>query len=88
MTASAGSTACCAQCRTKSDVQGQSLLGMLRRFWQGLKQLDPSTQVANGFQMGRAVAGLLAGPLPVDHRLLGTACRGVMLGHQLRPHLD
>ena len=44
----------------------------------------PVVTVADGFQMGRAVAGLLAGPLPVVHRLLGAARRGVVLGHQFR----
>ena len=61
---------------------------MLGRLWQGLEQLDPGGQVADGFQMGRAVAGLLAGPLPVAHRLLGAARRGIVLGHQLRLGLD
>ena len=72
------------QCRAEGDVQGQGLLGMLRRLWQRLEQLDPGGQVADGFHMGRAVAGLLACPLPVGHRLLGAARRGVVLGHQLR----
>ena len=30
----------------------------------------PVVQVADGFQMGRAVAGVLARPLPVANRLL------------------
>ena len=29
------------QCCAEGDVQGQGLLGMLRRLWQGLEQLDP-----------------------------------------------
>ena len=29
------------QCRAEGDVQGQGVLGMLRRLWQGLEQLDP-----------------------------------------------
>ena len=72
------------QCRAEGDVQGQGLLGMLRRLWQGLEQLDPGGEVADRFQIGRAVAGVLAGPLPVEHRLLGAARRGVVVGHQLR----
>ncbi len=48
----------------------------------------PGGEVADGFQMGRAVAGLLARSLPVGHRLLGAARRGVVLGHQLRLRLD
>ena len=71
------------QCRAEGNVQGQGLLGTLRRLWQGLEQLDPGGAVADGFQMGRAVAGLLARPLPVAHRLLVAARRGVVLGHQL-----
>ena len=72
------------QCRAEGNVQGQGLLGMLRRRWQGLEQLDPGGEVADGFQIGRAVAGLLARPQPVDHRLLGAARGGVVLGNQLR----
>ena len=72
------------QCRAEGDVQGQGLLGMRRRLWQGLEQLDPGGEVADGFQIGRAVAGVLARPLPVAHRLLGAARRGVVLGDQLR----
>ena len=71
------------ECRAKSDVQGQGLLGMLRRLWQGFEQPDPSGEVVDGFHMGRTVTGLLAGPLPVDYRLLSAARRGVVLGHQL-----
>ena len=37
--------------------------------------------------IGRAVTGLCARPLPVDHRLLGAARRGVVLGDQLRLRL-
>ena len=40
--------------------------------------------MTDGFQIGRAFAGLFARPLPVVHRLLGAACRGVVLGDQLR----
>ena len=72
------------QCRAEGDVEGHGVLGMLRRLWQGLEQLDTGGQVADGFQMGRAITGMLACPLPVDHRLLGAARRGVVLGYQLR----
>ena len=71
------------QCRAEGDVQRQGLLDTLRRPWQGREQLDPGGAVADGFHMGRAVAGVLARPLPVDHRLLGTARRRVVLGDQL-----
>ena len=76
------------QCRTEGDVQGQGLLGMRGRLWQGLEQLDARGHMADGFQIGRAVAGVLARPLPVVHRLLGAARRGVVLGDQLRLGLD
>src|SRR5215510_2263479 len=56
---------------------------MLRRRWQGLQQLDAGGQVADRFHIGRALSGLLARPLPVGNRLLGTARRGVVLSHQL-----
>ena len=64
-------------------MQGQGVLGTLGRLWEGLEQLDPGGEVADGFQIGRAVAGVLARPLPVAHRLLGAARRGVVLGEQL-----
>jgi hypothetical protein len=60
---------------------------MLRRLWQSLEQLDSGSQVVDGFQIGRAVAGLLARPLPIDQRLLSVARRRVVLGDQLRLHL-
>ena len=72
------------QCCAEGNVQGQGLLGTLRRLWQGLEQLNPRSQVADGLQIGRAVAGVFARPLPVDHRLRVAACRSVVLGHQLR----
>ena len=65
--------------------QGQYLLGRRRCLWQGREQFNPGGEVADGFQMGRAVAGvLLAGPLPVGHRLIGAARGGVVLGPQRR----
>jgi hypothetical protein len=76
------------QCRAEGDVEGQGVLGPLRRLWQGREQFNASGQVADGFQMGRAVAGLFTRSLPVAHRLLGTARRSVMLGHQLGLSLD
>ena len=72
------------QGRAEGNVQGQGLLGTLRRLWQGLEQLDPGGEVADGFQMGRAVAGVLARPLPVGNGLLGAARLGVVLGNQFR----
>ena len=71
------------QGRAEGDVQGQGVLGMLRRLWQGLEQLDPGGEVADGFQMGRAVAGVLARPLPVGNRLLGEARLRVVMRQQL-----
>jgi hypothetical protein len=56
---------------------------MLRRRWQGREQLDPGGEVADGFQIGRAVAGVFAGLLPVGHSLLGEARLRVMLRQQL-----
>ena len=71
------------QGRAEGNVQGQGLLGMLRRLWQGLEQLDPGGQVADGFQIGRAVAGVLARPLPVGNGLLGAARLRVVMRQQL-----
>ena len=70
------------QCRAEGNVQGQGLLGMLRRLWQGLQQLNPVVQVADGFQMGRAVAGSLARLLPVANRLLDETCLRVVMRQQ------
>ena len=55
---------------------------MRRRLWQGLEQLDPGGQVADGFQIGRAVAGLLASPLPVANRLRDEPCLGIVMRQQ------
>ena len=70
------------QRRTEGNVEGQDLLELRRRLWQGLEQLNPSGEVAYGFHIGRAVAGLLACPLPVGHRLLVAARRGVVMCQQ------
>ena len=72
------------QSRAEANVESQGVLGMLRRLWQGLEQLDPGGEVADSFQVGRAVAGVLARPVPVGNRLLGAARCGVVLGEQLR----
>ena len=73
---------------TEGEVQGHGVPGPLGRLWQGFEQRDPRGQVADGFEMGRTVAGLLAGPLPVAERLLCAARGGVVLGHQFRLRLD
>jgi len=57
---------------------------MLRCLWKTLEQFDPGGAVADGFQMGRAVAGVLARQLPVVHCLLDAARGGVVLGDQFR----
>ena len=63
----------------EGNVQGQGVLGLRRRLWQGLEQLDAGgPEMADGFHMGRAISGVLARPLPVVHCLLGAARRGVM----------
>jgi hypothetical protein len=72
------------QCRAEGDAHAQGVLSMLRRLWQGLEQLDPGGEVADGCQIGRAVAGVLARPLPVGNGLLGAARRRVVLGKQFR----
>jgi hypothetical protein len=71
------------QGRTKSNVQGHGLLGTRRRLWQGLEQLDPSSHMADGFQIGRAVAGALAGPLPVGYGRLRQCRFRVVMRQQL-----
>ena len=76
------------QCRAEGEVHGQSVLGTLRRLWQGCEQRDPGGAVADGFQIGRAVAGLLAGLLPVGNGLLVATSRGVVMRQQLGLRLD
>jgi hypothetical protein len=44
--------------------------------------------MADRFEIGRAVTGLLARPLPIANRLLVTARRGVVLGDQFRLRLN
>ena len=68
----------------EANVESQGLLGTLRRLWQGREQLNTGGEVADGFLIGRTIAGLLARSLPIDHRLLGAARRSVVLGNQLR----
>jgi hypothetical protein len=43
--------------------------------------------VPHGFQIGRALQGLLAGALPVGHGLRHQACLGVVMGQQFRLRL-
>ena len=54
----------------EGDMQRQGVLGPLRRLWQGLQQRDARAHVADGFQIGRAVAGVLARALPEGNGLL------------------
>jgi hypothetical protein len=63
--------------------RGQGVLGPLGRLWQRLQQLNPGGQVVDGFQIGRAVAGLLARPLPVGNSLLSEARLRVVMRQQL-----
>jgi hypothetical protein len=44
-------------------------------------------QVRHRFQMGRALEGPLARPLPISHRLLSKARLGVVLGKEFRLHV-
>src|SRR5262249_46454626 len=67
----------------ESDVQSQGLLSMLWRRWQGREQRDSGGKMADGFQIGRAIAGLLACPLPVANGRLGEPSLGIVLGQQL-----
>jgi len=75
------------QCRAEGNVQAQGLLGMCGRLWHSLEEFNPVGHMADRFQMGRALARVLACPLPVAHRRLGAARRGVVLGDQFRLHL-
>ena len=65
-------------------MQGQGVLGTLRRLWQGLEQLDPGGEVADGFQIGRAVAGSLTCLVPVVHGLFNETCLRVVMRQQFR----
>ena len=59
------------------------MLRVLRGLWQGLEHLDAGGEVVDGFQIGRAVTGVFARPLPVVHRLLGEARLRVMMRQPL-----
>jgi len=71
------------QRRTEGNVQGQGVLETLRRLWQGREELDRGGEMADGFQMGRARAGVLTRSLPVGNGLLGEARLSVVMRHQL-----
>jgi hypothetical protein len=62
----------------------REFIGTRRRLRQSFEHLDPGGEVADGFYMGRAIAGVLARLLPVAHRLLSAACGSIVLGDQLR----
>ena len=64
-------------------MQGQGVLCMLKRLRQGREQLEPGGEVADGFQIGRALAGALPRPLPVGDGLRTQACLSVVLRQQL-----
>jgi len=49
---------------------------------------EPFREVANGFYMRRALVSVLAGPLPVENRVLRQTRLGVVMRHQLRLRLD
>jgi hypothetical protein len=71
------------QGRAKGNVQRQGVLRPRGRLWQSREQLDARGEVADGFQMGRAVAGLLARPLPVANGLLDEPSLRIVMGQQL-----
>ena len=70
--------------RTEGNVQCHGVLHPRWRLWQGRQEVDPRGEVADGFPMGRAVAGVVTRLLPVVHRLRSTARGGIVLGDQLR----
>ena len=75
------------ECRAEGNVQSQRLLRTLGRLWQGREELDPGGEVADGFQIGRAVASAFARLLPVGNSRLGEARLGVMMRQQFRLRL-
>jgi len=60
------------------------LLSTLGRVRQDGEHLQPFREVCNRFQIGRAFAGPLPGPLPVPHRLLCKARFSVVVRQQFR----
>src|SRR5436190_24024238 len=56
------------QSRAEGSLQEQLLLATLGSVRQGLKQLQPSSEVANRFHIGRASQGILACLLQILHR--------------------
>ena len=62
--------------------------GPLGGVWKGSEQLQPLREVRHRFEIGRALEGPLAGPLPVGECLRAQARLGVVVRHQLGLRLD
>ena len=67
----------------QSDQKLQFLSGRLRGVGQLARELQSSGQMSDRFQIGRALARPLPGPVPVVHRLVVQTRRRVVLGEQL-----
>ena len=76
------------QRRAEGELQGQLLLTVLTRVWEGGQHLQALGEVTDGFHMRRALVRALARLIPVPHRLLGEARLGIMLCQQLGVRLD
>ena len=75
------------ECRTQHSQHVQLLLSTLGGVWERLEDLPALREMADRFQIGRALERLLPSPLPVGNGLFGECSFGVMLCQQLRLRL-
>src|SRR5215510_1434863 len=68
--------------RAKGKLQGEFLLGVLRRRWEALKQLQPFCEVTDRFMVGRALDSTLARALPIGDGLHASTRLRVVIGQQ------
>ena len=75
------------QRRAKGHLQDQLLPSAFGGVRQRPEHLQPCGEVSDGFEIGRALDGSLAGPLPVGNRLLLKTRPRIVMGHQFRPRV-
>jgi hypothetical protein len=72
------------QCRPQSKLQDELLLGPRRGLGEHGQQRQTLGQMLDRFRVGRALTGLLSGPLPVCHGWHREAGFRVMMAQQFR----
>src|SRR5215831_100415 len=69
---------------TKSELQGELLLGMFRRCWKALEQLQSFCEMTDRLMIGRALNRTLARTLPVGDSFHTSICLRVVIRQQFR----